>query len=78
MIVPIATVQLDLVWKIDDPTGGVAIHVIGGAWGTLAAGLFVPAATFGEKLRDLGVQLSAWSSSPRCAVASSLVALRRC
>ena len=56
VIVPIATVQLDLVWKIDDPVGGVAIHVLGGAWGTIAAGIFVPAATYGEKIRDVGVQ----------------------
>jgi Amt family ammonium transporter len=57
VIVPIATVQLDLVWKIDDPVGGVSIHVLGGAWGTIAAGIFVPAATYGEKFRDVGVQL---------------------
>jgi Amt family ammonium transporter len=56
VICPIATVQLDLVWKMDDPVGGVAIHVLGGAWGTIAAGMFVPAATYGEKLRDIGVQ----------------------
>jgi len=55
-LVPIATVQLDLVWKIDDPVGAVAIHVLGGAWGTIAAGIFVPAATYGEKIRDVGVQ----------------------
>src|SRR5688572_24138522 len=56
VIVPIATVQLDLVWKIDDPVGGVAIHVLGGAWGTIAAGIFVPAPTYGAKFRDIGVQ----------------------
>jgi Amt family ammonium transporter len=57
VIVPLATVQLDLVWKLDDPVGGVAVHVLGGAWGTIAAGVFVPAATYGEKFRDVGVQV---------------------
>jgi Amt family ammonium transporter len=57
VIVPIATVQLDLVWKMDDPVGGVAIHVLGGAWGTIAAGIFVHAPSYGEKFRDIGVQI---------------------
>jgi Amt family ammonium transporter len=57
VIIPIATVQLDLVWKIDDPVGGVAIHVLGGAWGTIAAGIFVPAPSVGDKFRGIGVQI---------------------
>ena len=56
-IVPLATVQLDLVWKIDDPVGAIAVHALGGAWGTLAAGVFVPAGTIAGKFRDVGVQL---------------------
>ncbi len=55
-IVPTATVLIDLVWKIDDPTGGVAIHAIGGALGTLAAGLFVPVATIGDRFKLIVAQ----------------------
>ena len=72
VICPIATVQLDLVWKIDDPVGGLAVHVLGGAWGTLAAGIFVPAATYAEKFRDLGVQILGLSAIAVLALAPSL------
>jgi Amt family ammonium transporter len=56
VIVPTATVMLDLIWKIDDPAGGVAAHAIGGAWGTLAAGIFTPGIGLLDKLQHLGVQ----------------------
>ena len=72
VLVPVATVRLDLVWKIDDPVGGLAIHVLGGAWGTLAAGIFIPAATYGEKLRDIGVQLLGLAVIAALALAPSL------
>ncbi|MEA2734474.1 MAG: ammonium transporter, Amt family, partial [Humisphaera sp.] len=73
VICPIATVQLDLVWKIDDPAGGVAIHALGGAWGTLAAALFIPVATYGDKFRFLGVQLLGLFVIAALAFASALV-----
>jgi ammonium transporter, Amt family len=41
LIVPMATVMLDLRFKVDDPSGGVAVHLVGGAWGTLAVGIFL-------------------------------------
>lgn len=56
LIVPTITVMLDLIWKIDDPGGGVAIHAFGGAWGTIAVGIFAPAATYGEVIKQVGVQ----------------------
>jgi Amt family ammonium transporter len=74
VIVPIATVQLDLVWKIDDPVGGVAIHVLGGAWGTIAAGIFVPAPSIGERIRDAGVQILGLIVITALALALSLAA----
>lgn len=39
---------------IDDVVGAVSVHVVGGVWGTLAAGLFNPATLFDPK--QLGVQ----------------------
>jgi Amt family ammonium transporter len=56
LIVPIATVMLDLVWKIDDPAGGVAVNVVGGAWGILATAMFAPAGGMLDRLYHLGVQ----------------------
>jgi Amt family ammonium transporter len=42
IVVPWLEVQLDLVWKIDDPSGMVAVCIFGGFWGVLIAGLFIP------------------------------------
>ena len=48
VLVPYAMVQIDLRFKVDDPTGAVAIHGIGGLVGTLVPGVF--------GFRQLGVQ----------------------
>jgi Amt family ammonium transporter len=53
--VPMAAVALDLGAHLDDPTAGVAIHCVGGLWGTLAAGLFAHAGGF-DRLKLVGVQ----------------------
>ncbi len=56
VLVPLAILSIDLAWHIDDPSSGIAIHAVAGAWGVLAAGLFVPAASAWAKLRMIGVQ----------------------
>jgi Amt family ammonium transporter len=43
-------------WKIDDVVGAVAVHLVGGIWGTIAAGLFNPATFFSGK--QLLIQLT--------------------
>jgi Amt family ammonium transporter len=48
VLVPYGMVQIDLRFKVDDPTGAVAIHGIGGLLGTLVPGVF--------GFRQLGVQ----------------------
>jgi Amt family ammonium transporter len=55
IVVPLAAVQIDLRCRIDDPAGAIAVHVVGGAWGIIAAGLLAPAAT--SRLRLIGVQV---------------------
>ena len=57
LLVPTVTVMLDLIWKIDDPAGGVAVHVVGGAWGVVATAIFTPAAGMLDRLQQLGVQI---------------------
>jgi Amt family ammonium transporter len=48
--------RIDLVWKIDDPSGALAVHGAGGAWALLAAGLFGSTRGFG-RARLIGFQL---------------------
>jgi Amt family ammonium transporter len=74
VIVPVATVTIDLVWKLDDPGGGVAAHAVGGAWGTLAVGLFAPSAGVPDKLQHLGVQLLGLSMIGAISFGASFIA----
>lgn len=55
LIVPWTIVRLDLVWKIDDPAGGIAIHGLGGVWSALAVALFTPG-TISQRIDRLGAQ----------------------
>jgi Amt family ammonium transporter len=57
VIVPMATVTIDLRFRVDDPSGGVAVHLIGGAWGVIAAGLFVPRAHVDDWIKQFGVHI---------------------
>lgn len=54
--VPLASIILDLVIRIDDPAGGIAVHAVGGLWGTVATGLFAPG-YFGERMQQAGIQV---------------------
>ena len=56
LLVPIAVVWIDLMAHLDDPAGVIAIHGIGGLWGTIAVGLFKPG-TFGQRFHQVGVQI---------------------
>jgi Amt family ammonium transporter len=52
--IPWVVVKIDLNWKIDDPSGGIAIHGVGGAMGALAAAFPVAGST-AAMLHQLGV-----------------------
>ena len=64
-LITVLSVELfDKVFHIDDPVGAISVHGIGGAWGTLAVGLFaqesyggVNGLFFGGGFTLLGVQL---------------------
>ncbi len=48
LIVPLATVSLDLMFKVDDPSGLIAVHLCGGIWGAVAGAFVIPADFFGR------------------------------
>jgi Amt family ammonium transporter len=56
VVVPLSAISLDLICRIDDPIGGIAVHGVGGLWGTLATGLLTYG-SFAQRLRQTGVQL---------------------
>jgi Amt family ammonium transporter len=60
IIIPLAVVAIDLRLRLDDPLGIIAIHGIGGAWGTIAAGIFTPHVfTFAKtRISQIGVQVT--------------------
>jgi Amt family ammonium transporter len=41
---PLLVELLELAVSIDDPSGAISVHAVGGIWGLLAAGLFAPQA----------------------------------
>ncbi len=55
VIAPWAAMRLDLVWKIDDPSGFIAVCTTGGIIGTLATALLSPGQP-DERIHLLGVQ----------------------
>jgi Amt family ammonium transporter len=55
VIVPLTVVRLDMVWKIDDPSGGIAIHLIGGILSALAVAVLAPG-NWDVRLRRLGAE----------------------
>src|SRR6185312_2716041 len=84
-LVPTVMVAIEMRWKIDDPSGLAAIQLVGGAWGTLAVGLFSASARWNERLNGLGIQLlglaaialvAAAFAFPLFALLRSTVALR--
>ncbi len=56
LIAPLAALHIDLIWKIDDPTSGIAIHAVSAIWGIIAAGAFT-AAPFAARMKQLGIQI---------------------
>jgi len=55
VLVPMAILIIDVRFRIDDPSGGIAIHGIGAAWGALSAPfLNVASFDFVDRLKSLG------------------------
>ena len=42
IITPLLVEVLELALSIDDPSGAISVHAVGGLWGLLAVGLFAP------------------------------------
>ncbi|MGA2498114.1 MAG: hypothetical protein ABSH20_10250 [Tepidisphaeraceae bacterium] len=56
LAIPSAIILLDMVWKIDDVTGGIAVHGVGAVIGLLLAP-FTAAMSWGGRFKSLGVQV---------------------
>jgi ammonium transporter, Amt family len=56
VLVTCASVWIDLIAHIDDPIGVIAVHGVGGLWGTLAAGFLTHGSAL-QRLHQTGVQL---------------------
>lgn len=56
VLVPMSAVWIDLIGRIDDPVGVIAVHGVGGLWGTLAAG-FLSHGTAAHRVVQTGIQL---------------------
>ncbi len=56
ILIPLAALHIDLIWKIDDPTSGIAIHAVSAIWGIIAAGAFA-ALPFAARMKQIGIQL---------------------
>jgi Amt family ammonium transporter len=56
LVVPMAAVWIDLVGRIDDPIGAIAIHGVGGLFGTIATGFLVHG-TIAHRLHQTGIQV---------------------
>src|SRR5687767_3096154 len=57
LVVPAAMFVIDLVWRVDDLTGGVAAHGVGAVVGLVFAGIFARVDSVAEKFRVIGVQV---------------------
>jgi Amt family ammonium transporter len=57
IVVPLAAIHIDLTWKIDDPTSGIAIHAVSAIWGIFAAGALAGGLTFPARMKQIGIQL---------------------
>jgi ammonium transporter, Amt family len=56
VLVPMSAIWIDLIGRIDDPAGVIAIHGVGAVWGTFATGLFLPGSAV-HRLHQTGVQI---------------------
>jgi ammonium transporter, Amt family len=53
ILVPVATLFLDLIWKIDDPTGSIAVHGVSAIWGLFATPFLLSGLTFADRMKAL-------------------------
>lgn len=55
VVVPLSALWIDMIGRIDDPVGVIAVHGVGGLWGTLAAG-FLSHGSVVQRLSQTGIQ----------------------
>jgi Amt family ammonium transporter len=70
IIVPYAVVKLDMIWKIDDPAAGIAIHGLGGLWSAIAVAMLARG-DWSRRLGRLGAAAAALAIVAALALAAS-------
>ena len=58
VIIPVLILQIDQVWRIDDPTGALVIHGFGGIWGIIATGLLGSTGPATGRVGFIGIQFT--------------------
>ncbi|HEY7116269.1 MAG TPA: hypothetical protein VH475_06775 [Tepidisphaeraceae bacterium] len=71
LVVPLAILLLDVKFRLDDPSGNVAVHGVGAIWGLVATPLFVRGLSAGDRVKILGVHVLAIVAIAALAIALS-------
>lgn len=58
VLVPLGILLLDVMFKIDDPSGGLSIYGLSAAWGLIISPLLMRSGGFGDRLRTLGANVA--------------------
>ena len=69
IVTPLLVELMELALSIDDPSGAITVHAVGGLWGLLAAGVFLRRPASSSHSWWASPPWLAWSS--HCSISSS-------
>ncbi len=74
VLIPWSTTRLDMKWKMDDPSGVIAIHGVGGLWAAICPAVFI-AGTFEDHVHRFMRQAAGLGIVGAIAIAAPLIVL---